>query len=154
MLQTSFFSNFSSVSVIVVFVIVSFLPFGLNLGSPTIVVFVDVTSRLKVSSSRRCDVPGVDIDDLSSLSSDAFDGDADMSLSIEDFDGEDANRVVEVLVGGDPDRDVVVVVVVVEVTFLSGDRSRFDDDVSELISRRGLRIGTVCSPLKVVANQR
>jgi hypothetical protein len=154
--MTSFFSIFSSVSVIVVFVYVSFDPFGLNVGSPRIVVFVDVTSRLKVSSSRRRDEPGVDSDAFESASSEALEGDDDKILStIALGDGDDVNRVV-VVFDGEPVRDVVVVVVVDDVTFFSGDRSRFgvDDNPSMLMvfSRSGLRIGTVASPFKRVKN--
>jgi len=148
--MTSFFSIFSSVSVIVVFVYVSFDPFGLNVGSPRIVVFVDVTSRLKVSSSRRRDEPGVDSDAFESASSEALEGDDDKILStIALGDGDDVNRVV-VVFDGEPVRDVVVD----DVTFFSGDRSRLgvDDNPSMLMvfSRSGLRIGTGASPFKRV----
>ena len=114
-LLTSFFSIVSSVSVMVVFVKVSLVPLLLNFGSPTIVVFVDVTSLLNVSSSSRRDVPGVGL--LVSESSSDFDGEDDKSLSMppprDVFDGEEVNRVVEVLIG-DPEREVVVVVDVVD----------------------------------------
>ena len=122
------------------------MPLGLSFGSPIMQVVVSVTSRLKVSSSRRC-VPGVDIDDDIAPSdvfegdfapSDDFDGDADLNLSKLDGEssGEDVNRV-------------VVVLVVCCCCGFKGDLSRLLVSIVMLhvfFSFNGLRMGTVGSP--------
>ena len=122
------------------------MPLGLSFGSPIMQVVVSVTSRLKVSSSRRC-VPGVDIDDDIAPSdvfegdfapSDDFDGDADLNLSTLDGEssGEDVNRV-------------VVVLVVCCCCGFNGDLSRLLVSMVMLqlfFSFKGLRMGTVGSP--------
>ena len=122
------------------------MPLGLSFGSPIMQVVVSVTSRLKVSSSRRC-VPGVDIDDDIAPSdvfegdfapSDDFDGDADLNLS--KLDGESS---------GDDVKRVVVVLVVCCCCGFKGDLSRLLESFVMLqlfFSFRGLRMGTVGSP--------
>ena len=123
------------------------MPLGLSFGSPIMQVVVSVTSRLKVSSSRRC-VPGVDIDDDIAPSdvfegdfapSDDFDGDADLNLSKLD-DGESS---------GDDVKRVVVVLVVCCCCGFKGDLSRLLVSFVMLqlfFSFKGLRMGTVGSP--------
>ena len=123
------------------------VPLGLSFGSPIMQVVVSVTSRLKVSSSRRC-VPGVDIDDDIAPSdvlegdfapSDDFEGDADLNLSKLD-DGESS---------GDDVKRVVVVLVVCCCCGFNGDLSRLLVSIVMLqlfFSFKGLRMGTVGSP--------
>ena len=134
----------------VVFVYVSFVPFGLSFGSPTIIVVFSVTSRLNVSSSRRLDVPGVPSDD--------FDGDVENlstffevnvsssrrrdvpGVPSDDFEGDENPS--DVLEGDDVNR----VVVVVDVDDLRGDRDLLEVSTLMFFSLTGLRMGTVGSP--------
>ena len=155
-IETSFFSIVSSVSVMVVLVYVSFVPFGLSFGSPTIIVVFSVTSRLNVSSSRRRDVPGVCGDENPS---DDFDGDVEnfeptffeVNVSSSrrrdvpgvpraDFEGDENPS--DVLEGDDANR----VVVVVDVVDLRGDRDLLEVSTLMFFSLKGLRMGTVGSP--------